>query len=68
MVILMKKLTAFYIKHDINMEIKNKNTTQIKYLYTVISQGKHKIMGGKIVPQPCINTAAYFLFPHWGLD
>ena len=50
------------------MEIKNKNTTQIKYLYTVISQGKHKIMGGKIVPQPCINTAAYFLFPHWGLD
>jgi len=25
-------------------------------------------MGGKIVPQPGINTAAYFLFPHWGLD
>lgn len=36
MVILIKKLTAFYIKYNPNMEIKNKNTTQRKYLHTVI--------------------------------
>ena len=64
----MKKLTGFYIKYNPNMEIKNKNITQRKYLHTVISQDKYKNMGGKIVPQPSITTAAYFLFPHWGLD